>query len=72
VKPDPRHDHRAATAIVSGAVDVLKIERTKHSVVERDWEVVVALDDFFETVGQRAVSEIEACGTNRQLSAVIT
>jgi hypothetical protein len=50
VKPDPRHDHRAATAIVSGLVDVLKIKRTKqHSVVERDWEVVVALHDFFGT-----------------------
>ena len=24
---DPRHDHRAATAIVSGVVDVLRIER---------------------------------------------
>jgi hypothetical protein len=72
VKPDPGHDHRAATAFVSGVVDVLKIERTKHSVVERDWEVVVALHDFFGTVGQRAVSEIEACGTNRQLSAMIT
>jgi hypothetical protein len=46
VKPDPRHDHRAAIAIVSGVVDVLKIERTKHSVVERDCEVVVALDVF--------------------------
>ena len=66
VKPDPRHDNGAATAIVSGVVDVLKIERTKHSVVERDWEVVVALHHFFGTVGQSAVSEIEACGTNRQ------
>ncbi len=60
MQPHSGDDDWAARAVVAGVVDVLEIDGPKETGVHRDWEVVVALHDFFGTVAERAVTEKKA------------
>lgn len=68
VEAEPRHDHRAAVAVVTGMADVLEIRRYEDPAPHM--ERVVGFENLLRVVVEPAIAEEEPMATESEVFAV--